>query len=303
MNKLKILSIGICLISASWAEAQCMEEQYSFAYDCARQQNQQNMIHNIPLPIDYVQSNYPSVYDLYIQLPSVLPKEIIKDINKDNHDIFCSRVYKYNDWVFEVPPYVFEPSSTSKFIFDAIQSREIDLSNKKYLVMGVGAGIEPVIAASMGVKEIIAIDIHPESVMATEKSYYSIHERATTELINLHTLVSDLFNNLDTSTKVDVITFNPPAVSTHLSEDKDITRNTSIGASILQRFFEQIKEKDVLSHHGKIYIILSNTSELHKIISYALINGFYPHIVRKITRPEIHKDLISFLFCFQKIQK
>lgn len=127
------------------------------------------------------------------------------------------------------------------------------------------------------------------------------NEKYNLNNVSLNTYVSDVFDMVPDNLEIDVITFNPPAVSLKISEDDNIIRNTSVGAYILEKFFYQIKTKNILNNNGEIYIVLSNTAELHKIISYSLVNSFFPQIYKKISFPEPYDKISVFLFQFKYI--
>ncbi len=128
--------------------------------------------------------------------------------------------------------------------------------------MGVGLGVEAVAAGLRGATEIHAIDVHPPSVAAATR----------------HPLVSDVFDALPDEVRLDVVTFNPPAVSQTVSDDPDVVRNVCVGAPLLAKFFAQIVERDLLAPDGEIYLIASNTADLRAIVRHALDHGLSPRV-------------------------
>jgi release factor glutamine methyltransferase len=113
-------------------------------------------------------------------------------------------------------------------------------------------------------------------VAATVRHYERlVGEREGTTLIPV---VGDVFSGLPDGVRLDVITFNPPAVSQTVSDDPDIVRNVCVGASLLAKFFTQIDERDLLAPGGEVFVIVSNTADLHTIIRHALDRGFTPEI-------------------------
>jgi len=216
---------------------------------------------------------------LYKDLPKTLPPEEIMKYNIPKMDININREYTYRSLCFLIPPKVFFPSKASEIIFDYLFKDKIKINGKNCCIMGCGAGVEVIIVALKGAKSIYAVDINPAAVEATKHNYQNCGGIKTKS--KFYPIVSDLFNFMKRNFRVkfDLIIFNPPAVSIKCSKNKDIIRNACQGSNILYRFFLQIKKKRILSYRGRIYVILSNTSELKKIIYNTILLGFIPKIV------------------------
>lgn len=241
--------------------------------------------------------NNPSFKDavaLYNDLPETLPLSEILKYNKTKVKNNRETEYIYQSLHFLIPSGIFLPGGASKMIFDHLYTDGIKVGGINYLVMGCGAGVEVVIAAFKNAHTIYAVDIDPLNVETTKHNYNKIASGKTKS--KFYPIVSNLFDFVtnDFKTKFDLITFNPPAVSIKISDNKDVIRNTCIGADVVNNFFFQIKEKQVLSSNGRIFIVLSNTSELKKIIYYAIMLGFIP----KIADCSNYKSLIMYLFEF-----
>jgi release factor glutamine methyltransferase len=86
--------------------------------------------------------------------------------------------------------------------------------------------------------------------------------------------VGDLLDGLPDEAAVDVVTFNPPAVSRPVSDDPDVVRNVCAGSELLRRFFVGIAERGVLAPAGEIYVIASTTADLRAIAGHGLDAGF-----------------------------
>lgn len=99
--------------------------------------------------------------------------------------------------------------------------------------MGCGAEVEAVIAALKNTNTIYAVDINLLSVKTIKYNYNKIINGKTAS--KFYPVVSDLFSTIinDLKRKFDLITFNPPAVSIKISNQKDIIRNTCVGADIV----------------------------------------------------------------------
>lgn len=235
---------------------------------------------------------FKNAITLYDDLPETLRSSEILKYNKPKVKNDEESEYIYQSLHFRVPPKVFLPGGASKVIFDYLYKDSTKLKGKNYLIMGCGAGVEAVIAALKKANSIYAVDIDFHSIKATKYNYKTnINKKIKSKF---HPIISNLFDFVsnDFQLKFDLITFNPPAVSIRISSDKDIIRNVCLGADIVCWFSSQIKEKNILSSNGEIFVTLSNTSELKKIISHAIILGFIPRIVWS----KNYKNLKMYLF-------
>lgn len=232
--------------------------------------------------------------DIYNSLPDTLSRSEILKYNQTTKKVHRSD-YFYRSMRFLIPNGVFPPGYASKVLFDFLFD-ESNLNNSNCLAMGVGLGLEAVIFSLKEANVVYAVDIDFNSIKTTEYNYYRIVGEKSN--VKFCPVVSDLFGfaTKDTQIKFDLITFNPPAVSTKLSSRKDVIRNTCIGADILNRFFSQIKEKRLLAPNGRIIIVLSNTSELRKIIYRAILLGFPPKILWSNSIGNLRIYLFEFVF-------
>ncbi|RST17694.1 methyltransferase [Streptomyces sp. WAC05374] len=214
-------------------------------------------------------------------LPDTLPRDEILAINSSPSDIHTTRTYAYNGWTFVLPPGVFRPGDTSRIIHDRLLDGTIPVAGRSYAAMGAGLGVEAVIAGTLGAREVYAADVHPDSV-ATATGHYRriVGDRPGTVF---RPLVSNLFEEFPDSARLDVITFNPPAVSTRTSDDPTVVRNVCVGAGIVTRFFDQIVTRDLLAPDGEIHLVVSNTAELRRIVGHAVDAGFRPEVVHHRT--------------------
>lgn len=206
-----------------------------------------------------------------IRLPDPLSAEQILALNQPKKDLHTTRTYTWNNWEFELPPGVFMPGATSRMIHERVFNGDIDVHDRRYAAMGVGLGVEVVAAGMRGARTIHALDIHPESVEATERNYHRLVDQRPGQ--ELRPLVSDLFDAFPDGAQLDVVTFNPPAVSQPVSQDPDIVRNTCVGASIVTEFFAQLRRRPLLAPGAQVYVVLSNTADLQQIVDRAGDNG------------------------------
>ncbi|KUH39622.1 methyltransferase [Streptomyces kanasensis] len=214
-------------------------------------------------------------------LPDTLPGDEILALNSAQSDIHTERTYDYNGWTFTLPPGVFKPGDTSRIVHDRLLDGTIPVTGRSYAAMGVGLGVEAVIAGTLGAREVYAVDVHPDSVAAAAGHYARIvGDRSDTVF---RPLVSNLFEEFPDSARLDVVTFNPPAVSKRTSDDPTVVRNVCVGAEIVLRFFDQIVTRDLLAPDGEIHLIVSNTAELKRIVAHAVDAGFRPVVLHRQT--------------------
>ncbi|EPH46703.1 methyltransferase [Streptomyces aurantiacus] len=228
------------------------------------------------------------------QLPPPLPAERVIALNQPKADLHTTRAYEWNGWSFDVPPGVFIPGWTSRLIHERILDGRIETRGRRYGAMGAGLGVEAVAAGLRGAREIYAMDVHPESVATAARHYARLAgDREGTAFLPA---AGDLFAGVPDGTRLDVVTFNPPAVSQPVSDDPDIVRNTCVGAPLLARFFAQLAERELLAPDGEVYVIVSNTADLHTIVGDALGLGFEARV------DHLHDwqdGVLTFLFKFQ----
>ncbi|WP_030684846.1 methyltransferase [Streptomyces sp. NRRL B-1347] len=244
--------------------------------------------------------------DLLRQLPPPLPAERIVALNQPKGNLHTTRAYEWNGWTFDVPPGVFLPGATSRTIHERILDGRIETRGLRYgewgipcsseaenLGKGAGLGVEAVAAGVRGAREIYAMDVHATSVATAARHYARlVGPRDGTAFLPA---AGDLFDGLPPGTRLDVVTFNPPAVSRPVSEDPDVVRNTCVGSPLLARFFTQLAERELLAPDGVAYVIASNTADLRRIVQDAQDRGFTPRIdsVR-----DWRDGVLTFLFAF-----
>ncbi|MEO3755523.1 methyltransferase [Streptomyces sp. B6B3] len=225
------------------------------------------------------------------QLPPPLPADQITALNQPRGDLHTTRHYTWNGWAFELPPGVFLPGETSRMIHQRVLDGAIEVRGRAYAAMGVGLGVEAVAAGLRGAREIHALDVHPESVATTRRHYERlVGERPGTAFLPR---VSHLFDALPDGVRLDVVTFNPPAVSRRVSDDPDVVRNVCLGAPLLAEFFAQLAERHLLAPDGEVFLILSNTADLRAIVGHAQGLGFRPEVA---WRHDWQDGVLTYLF-------
>ncbi|WP_437484247.1 methyltransferase [Sorangium sp. So ce1014] len=230
---------------------------------------------------------------LYLSLPPTLSAEEIERVNRGTQ--VAGGDYVYRGLNFAVPSGVLVPGGTSEVIFDALHDGLVETQGASVIVMGCGAGVEPVLARRRGAREIHAMDIHEASVASSLASF----ERHTgpRDPERHHFVISDLFSALPRGERADVIVFNPPANPLR-SDDPDLTRVNFSGSAIMVRFFDEIASRALLAPGGRVVTVLSNASDLRGIVAHALRRGFRLEIVRRKTWSAPYDKILTHLLSF-----
>lgn len=219
-----------------------------------------------------------SNWDLHALLPSTLsPNEILAACEVAPPPAE-RRTYQWNGWNFDLPPGVFQPGTTSRLLHNRLLDGTLPVSGLRYAAMGVGLGVEAVVAGLHGARTVYALDIHEESVRTTARHYARIVGDEGPPFVGL---VSDLWQALPRGVEFDVVTFNPPFIDVRLSDDPYILRNRCMGARLAMRFFEQLTSQRVLARHGVLYMMLANTEPLRDIVAMALRASFNVEALHK----------------------
>ena len=102
---------------------------------------------------------------------------------------------------------------------------------KDVLEMGTGSGIVA-IEASKYAKNVLAVDINPKAITLAKKNASGIK--------NITIKKSDLFSNINSNNKFDLIAFNPPYLPYH-KDDPDVALDGGKhGYELLGKFLNQI---------------------------------------------------------------
>jgi release factor glutamine methyltransferase len=230
--------------------------------------------------------------DLLIdQLPPPLPAERIIALNQPKADLHSLRTYEWHGWTFDVPPGVFLPGETSRLVHQRLLDGDIPVAGRRYAAMGVGLGVETVVAGVRGAREVYAIDVDTASVEVAARHYQRLvgHRDGTTFV----PVVADVFDGFPDGRQLDVITFNPPAVSRRVSDDPAVVRNVCVGTPLLARFFAQLAERDLLAPGGEVFLIVSNTADLRAIVGHARDSGFTAEVR---LRHDWRDGVLTYLF-------
>jgi release factor glutamine methyltransferase len=221
-------------------------------------------------------------WDLHALLPDTLPAEQILAAYDLTPASPGSRAYRWNGWDFELSPGVFEPGEGSRLLHDRLLDGTLPLAGLRYAAMGVGLGVEAVVAGVRGASTVHALDVHEESVRTTARHYARIVGDGGPPFVGV---VSDLWQDLPDDARFDVVTFNPPLIDVRLSEDPDVVRNRCMGVGLALRFFDQIASRRLLAPGGVVYLTLASTEPLREVVAMALHAGFDVEALHVSDRP------------------
>lgn len=209
------------------------------------------------------------------ELHAVLPTTVSLDTILVTHDVSATNatgaVYRWNGWTFDVPPGVFEPGPTNRFLSGLMLDGTLPLEGLRYAAMGAGLGVEAVVAGVRKARRVHALDVHDESVGAATLHYDRIVGRRGPPFVGI---AADLWDGVPDGTQFDVITFNPPLIDVKLSDDPYIVRNRCMGPALAQRFFDQLRARGLLAADGVVYLTITNTSPLRDVVAMALHSGY-----------------------------
>lgn len=173
-----------------------------------------------------------------------------------------------------VPPTVFHPKIflTSSFFAEFLQS--LDLSGMSVAEVGCGSGILSLSAARAGAKSVVALDVNPAAVEATNQN------AGKNNLLQVTSLHSNLFSALPAQQTFDVIISSPPSFSGEPRDDADRAWHAGPGYRDILPLFDQAAVR--LNADGKMYLLISSDTNqrlLDRLIEPA---GFtYKEIARR----------------------
>jgi release factor glutamine methyltransferase len=209
------------------------------------------------------------------ELHAVLPTTVSLDTILATHNVSETNatgvVYRWNGWTFDVPPGVFEPGATNRFLSGLMLDGTLPLEGLRYAAMGAGLGVEAVVAGVRKARRVHALDVHEDSVRAATRHYNRIVGRRGPPFVGI---AGDLWDGVPDGTQFDVITFNPPLIDVKLSNDPYIVRNRCMGPGLAQRFFDQLRARSLLATDGVVYLTVTNTSPLRDVVAMALHSAY-----------------------------
>ena len=166
-------------------------------------------------------------------------------------------------------PAVFHPSLfySSKYFGRFI--KDLPLQGKTLLDVGCGSGILGLVAAREGAV-VTSVDLNPHCIRVTEYN-------SKINAIPVNVILSDLFNEVDG--KFNVVVINPPY---YPGDPKDVTAHAwYCGANFdyFNTLFTTLSK--VIDPDTRVYMVLSDGCDIHRITSIGLDNGFELNAVRE----------------------
>lgn len=142
------------------------------------------------------------------------------------------------------PEHVMSPRycHASRFMADVVLS--VDMKDKSVLEIGTGSGVQSVMAAKGGAKEILAVDMNPYAVLNANENF-ARHQ------INGEARLSDLFNAIGKRKKYDRIIFEAPYGNAQAKSFLELGVS-DYQYNTLTRFFEEAG--DYLKKDGQIVV-------------------------------------------------
>lgn len=142
-----------------------------------------------------------------------------------------------------------------------------DLSNTVVADIGCGNGIQGIVAALQGAREVHCCDIDEKELATTRINFETNH---LDQLLHTHKI--DIFQGLDNLPAIDVAIFNLPAVPGIFSSNADSTERGAVsegdGSSHTLAALNALSEK--LTCGGRIYfttVSTSNTSAIEQLLN------------------------------------
>ena len=171
-----------------------------------------------------------------------------------------------------VRPTVFHPRYflTSEFFASVID--RLDLRGKRVADVGTGSGILALAAARAGAKDVAAIDINPNAVLAaTENARLNRMEN------RVRAVCSNLFAELDPAENFDIIISSPPSFPGEPRDIADRAWHAGPNYRDIAPLFEQARER--LAPGGRFYVLLSSDSDLDFFRALGEKAGFQAELV------------------------
>ena len=173
-----------------------------------------------------------------------------------NKKITSSTSFRYNDFIFECHPQVYEPAEDSFLLLQSLQVHPQDV----ILELGTGSGLIALECARQGAY-VVCTDINPFAVQLTRRNIsHNTHLlKGTIEIRH-----GDLFSVLNTHERFNTILFNPPYLPTTRHEKVggwfDVaTDGGPDGLRVIRRFLDEVSA--YLLPDGSAYFVFSSLSK------------------------------------------
>ncbi len=149
-----------------------------------------------------------------------------------------------------------------------------ELDGKEILDMGCGTGIIGIAASSKKAK-CTAADINPEAIKSANENFKANN-------VNALAVESNLFSNLDSTKKFDVIYFNPPYYNYEPKGDYERAFGGGKNYRVIRDFVS--RSKDFLNSPGFICLIISTDMDIEIMFTILKEQGFRYNILQKTQR-------------------
>lgn len=165
-----------------------------------------------------------------------------------------------------VQPTVFHPQLfySSKLLGSYVCG--LPLGGLRVLDMGTGSGIVGLCAAKVGAS-VLSVDINPAALSCAEANALQNDLRSSIEYHE-----SDLFSNIDSSSRFDYIIWNPPFYPTQPYSDEEQAWKAGSSYAAINRFAANVRK--FLRLGGKVLLVLSTDQDLRMIEAFFLNEGF-----------------------------
>ncbi len=180
------------------------------------------------------------------------------------------RRYKKHGIRLMIEPGVFHPGLffSSNYLWSYLKRQ--DLSGKSFLEIGCGSGMISILAAKAGA-HVTATDIN-------EKALNNSQKNAAQNNVDIHFLVSDLFENLDPKV-FDYIVINPPYYKGEASNNAELAWYAGENYEYFDRLFAGISPFTHLTSH--VIMVVSEGCDVDLIQSKAIVNGIQFNLIEQ----------------------
>ena len=154
-----------------------------------------------------------------------------------------------------VGPTVFDPRYflTSAFFAEFILA--LDLRGKRVADVGTGSGILAIAAAKAGASEVVAIDINPYAVAAT-----NVNAKKNGVAGTVKAIIGHLLSPVPGGARFDLILTNPPFFEGQPRDVADRSWYAGPNFRDIATLFEQASQR--LAPGGRVYVVLSSSCNL-----------------------------------------
>lgn len=169
------------------------------------------------------------------------------------------RSWEYHDMKLEVMPGIFHPGwfVTSVLLLEELEN--LNLSGKRILEMGCGAGVLACRAAQLGAAS-FASDI-------TRTACNNATKNAAFNQLNVEVIQSDLFDQMSGEHQFDHVFVNPPFNPTYPESEDDFAFCCGEEYEYYISLFSSLKEH--LSPQGTLIMALAKSCEVERILEIA----------------------------------